>query len=696
MKPEILAPCGNTEAFLAAVSAGADAVYAGLKDFSARAKAKNFSYKQLAEICSYAKEKNVKVFVTLNTLIKESEIKDVIKNLEYISSAGAGGVIVQDLGVVQLIKKYFPHLNLHASTQLVIHNSYGAKQAEKAGFKRAVLARELSFEEIKSIRNNTKIELEIFCHGALCFCVSGMCLFSSFIGGYSGNRGRCTQPCRRLWTADNKSGYYLSPKDFQLIEYVKQIQNTGINSLKIEGRLKSPDYVAKTVRAYRMLIDCDEKNFKETLKTAKEILSFDYARQKTTFNFISKNENIFEPQKSKNTGLLLGTVEDKTAENFKLKTKYILCAGDVLRLTDKKHDKSYVMKTEKIVKQDGGYLISYKNIYLENGFEVYKTADASTQSVRSMDVWKNGCTETAIKKINVATSFLSGHPNIHSSIPLNLPLMFVRINNLKWLNILEELKIGMAEDWKRQTKRESAIVIKLSKNNIFEIKKLNNPKNFYFELPAYIDEEDLSLFQTNIDFLISKGCQNFFINNISQLYMFERKIRKEQQTKPAIRQSGIVNLYSGQYLYTLNSCSAEFLSKYGVCAFTTSWEDDLFNIKDLSKILKNNLIVYLSGFPEVVTSKMKFVKEIENKKIKSGVDEFKVISNGSENFIIPKFPINLLGFKNRLAAAGIKSFAIDLSYIEPNVNYLTQILRAFNNNLYINSANKFNFERKFV
>ena len=145
-----------------------------------------------------------------------------------------------------LSKKYFPNIRLHASTQLTIHNSYGAIQAKQMGFERAVLARELSFDEIKSIKNKSNIELEIFCHGALCFCVSGLCLFSSFIGGYSGNRGHCAQPCRRLWSVDGKKGYFLSPKDFQLIDYIKQIKEIGITSLKIEGRLKSADYVNKT------------------------------------------------------------------------------------------------------------------------------------------------------------------------------------------------------------------------------------------------------------------------------------------------------------------------------------------------------------------------------------------------------------------------------------------------------------------
>lgn len=664
-KIELLAPSGNIESFMAAVSAGADAVYVGLKDFSARAKAKNFSYKQLKEICSYAHEKNVKIFVTVNTLIKNSEIKDVIRSLEQISLSCADAIIVQDLGVAYLSKKYFPNIRLHASTQLTIHNSYGAIQAKQMGFERAVLARELSFDEIKSIKNKSNIELEIFCHGALCFCVSGLCLFSSFIGGYSGNRGHCAQPCRRLWSVDGKKGYFLSPKDFQLIDYIKQIKETGITSLKIEGRLKSADYVNKTVRAYRLLIDSDETNYEQNLKQAKEILSLDYARQKTTFNFNNKSADIFEPNKSKNLGLYLGVIENKTDTTFSLNTKADLLTGDTIRIVDNKKDKSFVLKIETADKKDSGYKIQYKDIYLENGFEVYKIADGKTAEewkIGRMEDWTDK--EDKIIKSNKPLTLSTA--GFFSKIAL--PNLFIRINNIKWMSLLKNVK--------------AAIIIKLSKENILSVKNFISQKNIsdlYFELPPYIDEQDIKVYENFINFVMDKKYNKFFINNISQIYMLKGKQSL---------------LYAGQYLYTLNSYGAEFLSKYKINGFCSSWEDDLQNIKDLSKVLKNSLIVYLSGFPEIVTSKMEFVPEIRNKNIKSDKDEFKVFSNNNENIIVPKYPINLLSLKNSFLNAGIKSFGIDLSYIEPNTNYLTQVIRAFNNNVYMSSVNKFNFERK--
>jgi len=224
-------------------------VYCGLKDFSARSKASNFTPAEFYNFTNYAHKKNVKVYAAFNTLIKQNEIKEACRQIGIIAQAGADALIAQDFGVAEIVKKYFPKLKLHASTQTAIHNSYGVSEAQKAGFSRVVLARELSLEEIKIIKSKTNAELEVFCHGALCFGVSGLCLMSSFIGGYSGNRGACAQPCRRRWSLKNKDGFYLSPKDLNLSEYIRELKLSGITSLKIEGRMKNPQYVYKTVKA---------------------------------------------------------------------------------------------------------------------------------------------------------------------------------------------------------------------------------------------------------------------------------------------------------------------------------------------------------------------------------------------------------------------------------------------------------------
>ncbi|MCX5781354.1 MAG: U32 family peptidase, partial [Elusimicrobia bacterium] len=240
---ELLAPVGSKESFITAIRAGADAVYIGVPDFNARISASKISFYDLEVLISHAHEKKVKVFLALNTLIKHEEIHDVVKNITYIEHLKPDALIIQDLGIAGIIRKYFPEIQLHASTQMAVHNRMGVDFLAQHGFKRAILARELSFAELNIIAKGSPIPLEVFCHGALCFSLSGMCLFSSFIGGLSGNRGRCTQPCRRRWQNGKNLGYLFSPRDLELAGHIGKLKKIGIASFKIEGRMRSSEYV---------------------------------------------------------------------------------------------------------------------------------------------------------------------------------------------------------------------------------------------------------------------------------------------------------------------------------------------------------------------------------------------------------------------------------------------------------------------
>ena len=265
---ELLSPAGNFEALIAAVQNGADAVYLGGTAFSARAGAGNFDNDSLIEAVKYCHVRGVKVFVTLNTLIKQTEFDKAAEFAHFLHQAGVDAIIVQDVGLAAYILECVPDIALHGSTQMTVHNIEGAKKLEKLGFKRVVLARELSYEQISQIKKSTNIELEIFVHGAICCSYSGQCLFSSFLGGRSGNRGRCAQPCRLLYELQKdeksiKKGYLLSPKDMCLLSYMEEIKKLGIDSLKIEGRLKRPEYVATVTKIYRKYLDNPKKLHKD-------------------------------------------------------------------------------------------------------------------------------------------------------------------------------------------------------------------------------------------------------------------------------------------------------------------------------------------------------------------------------------------------------------------------------------------------
>ena len=260
---KIVAPAGNLERFYSAVNAGADEIYMGIKGFGARRNAENFTLEEYKEAIDYAHKRGSRVFLTLNTLMKNVEIDFLYTNLKALYEYGLDAIIVQDLGYFRFIKENFPDIDIHGSTQMTVANHFEAEYLRKLGFKRVVLPREMTFEEIKKIRENTSIELEVFVSGALCISYSGNCYMSSFIGGRSGNRGMCAQPCRKLYTKDSKCNFLLSPKD-QLMgkEEIQKLKSIGINSIKIEGRMKEKTYVNEAVTYFKDMIadiDRDEK-----------------------------------------------------------------------------------------------------------------------------------------------------------------------------------------------------------------------------------------------------------------------------------------------------------------------------------------------------------------------------------------------------------------------------------------------------
>ncbi|MBQ7374590.1 MAG: U32 family peptidase [Clostridia bacterium] len=251
--PELLAPAGSFECLIAAIKGGADAIYIGGKKFGARAYAKNFDTEELARAVRYAHLHKRKIYVTLNTLVLDREMDEVLSYARELYRLGVDALIIADLGAISVIREHLPDLELHASTQMSVHNSLGADMAYELGCKRVVLARELSAENIRAVTEKCKPEIEVFLHGALCVCHSGQCLFSSMVGGRSGNRGECAQPCRLPYNGDNS--YPLSLTDLCLANHIRELCDIGVASLKIEGRMKSADYVYRVTSIYRRLLD---------------------------------------------------------------------------------------------------------------------------------------------------------------------------------------------------------------------------------------------------------------------------------------------------------------------------------------------------------------------------------------------------------------------------------------------------------
>lgn len=327
-KIELLAPAGNIDSFKAAVNAGADAVYMGLGKHNARTMAKNFTLQDYIDCINYAHIRGVQVYLTLNTLVLDNEIKEAMEMLLSLYENGLDAVIVQDIGLASIIHKTIPDLPMHASTQMSAYSLEQVKFLEGLGFKRVVLARELSLEEIKYITSNTQVEIEAFVHGALCVCVSGQCLLSLAIGTRSANRGSCAQPCRMKYTLCTgsrqieKNTYILSKKDIFGLDILKDILESGITSLKIEGRNKIPEYVALVISLYRKYIDQYLETGKIEIdpKDEKELLQI-FNRSGKSHGYLKGIEykNSITTLSPKNTGLYLGEVIEKKGKYIKVR-----------------------------------------------------------------------------------------------------------------------------------------------------------------------------------------------------------------------------------------------------------------------------------------------------------------------------------------------------------------------------------------
>ena len=330
---ELLAPAGNLATGIIALDSGADAVYAGLDRFNARERTENLSLTDFGKLTRYAHDRGRRVYLTLNTLIRQDELDDVARLLEDVTPYHPDAVIVQDMGVLRLIRDYFPGLTIHASTQAGTHNSAGVNLLAGRGVKRVILQRQIPIEELALIVKNASIDVEVFCHGALCCCLSGACLFSSWIGGWSGNRGRCKQPCRRRYFSKTGNGFFFSTHDLYGLAHVRGLRDMGVKSLKIEGRLRKSDYVERAVKAYRLMLDCAEADVAETVKEGRKILAGALGRRWSA-GFLDRDnyDKIIDADSVGGAGQLCGKVVGMKKSGFDVSLKQRLHVGDRIRV----------------------------------------------------------------------------------------------------------------------------------------------------------------------------------------------------------------------------------------------------------------------------------------------------------------------------------------------------------------------------
>ncbi|MFP4041233.1 MAG: peptidase U32 family protein [Bacteroidales bacterium] len=650
--PELLLPAGNAEAFYAAVEGGADAVYAGLKKFNARARADNFTIPQLQSMLMEADNNKVKVYLTLNTVIKNDELGELAETLYSLAQTKVSAVIIQDWGVYYFIKKFFPSLKVHASTQMGNHNSLGGIYAEKMDFERVIFARELTQKEIRVINSHSDIEIELFAHGALCYSFSGMCLFSSFLGGMSANRGQCMQPCRRIYDTGTEKKYLFSLKDNELIEFVPQLKKLGVSSIKIEGRLKPAEYMYNVARAYRMAIDEPER-----INEAKAILKYDMGREKTSYFF---GGNIKEAiTDNPTTGIFLGTVKETGDDFFIFSSKETLNEGNRLWIRTKKGENRRAIKLKKFTAEENTIKVTIQDHNINKGDQVYlanlREKKFPQQLKEKADSLPIGL--SAKKKKNILQS-------VSQQKHLSKEQIFLRIDSIQWLKKvpfqeIENLIINLSEkEWEKLD--TSAFLIKKNMHKIF------------FELPKFIPESKVNFYKSLFQQYRKQGYRNFMISHLSQ-----KLIIPEDS-----------NISTNENVYAFNDAAIQHLRDEKIKLFCYPLENDLNNFKALNN-RKGIVPVYFH--PELFYSRMpvksgQSIINDENSSLR------KIIKNGL-TIIIPDNPVSFTQYKDKLRKMGYGRFLIDVRHEKPSDKRLNTILNRLNYSEQIQPSSNFNMKR---
>ncbi len=680
---ELLAPVGNFDCLKAAIEAGCNAVYLGGKMFGARSFAGNFTKEELVEAIKYSHLYGVKVYLTINTIIYENEVDNFLEYVRFAHKNNIDAVIIQDLGMFDLLRKKFPNLELHASTQVNIHNYEGALLAKKLGFKRVVMARETPVSIIEKIKKEIDIEVEVFVHGALCVSYSGQCLMSSLIGHRSGNRGTCVQSCRKKYDLYdekgnklNKEDYLLSTKDLCTLENLDKIIKTGVDSLKIEGRMKRPEYVYLVSKVYKKAIDnyyatgrlkIDEKDMLNLKKMF---------NRKFTKGFIlgEKNDAFTFSKRPNHKGITIGEIISKVKNNLKIKLTKDVNVHDGLRILDTKEDKGLIInkmfvdgKEVSCAKKGDVITVKYDK-YVEVGSKVLLTTDYNLVSEI------NKCLNKLSRKVGIDIKVVAkkdyplqitvsdgvneviemSHNKIEQAI--KMPVLketiikqmcktgdtVYKVNNIEVV-MDEDIFINLKDinDLRRN------ILKKLDKKRLYKIPFVEN--EYYIDVPSFENCKHRSVEVTN------KSDYDKIKNKVDKIYVTNEKLLEKEDVLKLPR---IINEYKkyentvlvGEFgsllvyknfmtdfsFNVVNSYAVAFFHEMGSKCVTLSYELTVKQIENIVSAYEKrykklpNLEVIIDSFPEAMVSKFDLNKRY-NIKIGYLKDEFnnkyKIVSN---------------------------------------------------------------------
>lgn len=717
-KVELLAPAGSLDVFATAVDEGADAVYVGAPALNARALAKNFSPEELAAMIDYGHKNGVKVYLAMNSLVKEEEIPAIVSLLTLLEKLSPDALIIQDLGLYYLVKKYFPSFTLHASTLMGAHNSLAVQQLADMEFKRVVLARELTLSEMRTIHRQCPVELEVFVHGALCFSYSGLCLFSSYLGGKSGLRGRCVQPCRRRYTwagsgKGQRSGYLFSMNDLVGAQHVDDLVSAGIVSLKIEGRMRSTSYVGFVVKAYRKVIDAG-RDAERVMPEVLALLDQAMGRKPTQGYFAGPQPaDAISPFHSGNIGRFVGKVTSVEGDMAFVVLQEGVESGDRIRHHHEKSGErnSFTIKTvyHNGKSQSGGEAKQTISLVLpggkaQAGDSLYKvdvrqrrqmeSSGSMMKPVRFKKKVAQAARPELVKNILKKLAFRSFVPQDrkHKAKPGKKPQQHASALPV-WIRGGDLRILGQSV-----VEKPDRLLITLDKESYKQLQRHKKPlrhltKIVTWVLPRIILEEDVGFYRKVVAELAALGFRQWMISHIGQLQLFQTTRKKVGGARQFPKGRPII---SGDYtLNILNSLGLRFLKGRGVDRVQLCIEADKQSLQNICMQKMNTevgLTVY--GRPPLFTARLapEFFK-YNRPFVSPRGERFELVEKWGQTLTLADKPFSLLPQLYDLKELGFDFAVVDLSFVTLHKKEMAALKRLMNSKGRGRSHNTLNYFR---
>ncbi|GEM_PF-351767 len=689
-KAELLAPAGSMESFYAAVNSGADSVYLGGKLFNARYSSQNFENEEMKHVIAYAHNKNVRVYVTLNILLKDVEIIDALNYALFLYENDVDAVIVQDLGLLYLIKKFIPDLPVNMSTQSVVYDEFGVKFFEYYNVNKAIMAREMSVEQLREAVENTDTDLETFIHGALCTCYSGQCYMSSFLGGRSGNRGKCAQPCRLSYTFLEKEKDELSEeleetpllslKDFMAGETITELIDAGITTFKIEGRMKGPEFTAAVVEYYRQIIDdycAGRKSDINKLEELKERAIATFSRGYTNgYLKPSPDDEMFARRSSGVKGDNIEDIQEETkgrTHEFSEFRRNIINFDLTMKVGEKAaltawDDKNKVVVTsddacETSLKNPATYEIIYEQLS-KLGNSVYALGELKVDSQENVFIRKSSLNQLRRDAVEKLYEMGANHYGRKETKTVTRNEAFPEVPDKQEVHPKVSLKINNED--------EVYLIDKV------KVKRVYIPYDLNMDIVKNIDVEEKYLYIPNI---VSKAQYNMLKRNV-KLYeeLFDGACVNNIGSFYFFKENSSLKIHCGPFFNIINTFSAKLLEERGAEGFTFSVEA---NIKDIEGIMRNTSAkseiaaheyVQMMVMKNCPMSMLKKCKNLEDcsrceyrntysLKDRKGV-YFNVERKNRLTNIYNSVPLSLLGKTNDFVSSGIEYFLVDTKWLD--------------------------------